>query len=187
MRNDLLDDSQPSARILKKSGQVQANPWHLLLDGDALPDQRPAIVPLALWQASPRSDRLAPLLDSDVVLDQELAFELLAAPLVAIRFPVFTDGRGYTLARLLRERYAITGEIRAVGDVLIDQLFYMTRCGFDAFDLREDQLIENAIKALDTFSLNYQSVVDNPEPLFARRLRENAAKQRQCEESVPSC
>ena len=188
MHDDMPGDSQSSARILRKSGQVEANPWHLSLDSDALPDQRPAIVPLALWQASPRSDQLAPLLDSDVALNQGLARELLAAPLVAIRFPAFTDGRGYTLARLLRERYAISGEIRAVGDVLIDQLFYMARCGFDAFDLREDQLIENAIKALDTFSLSYQSVVDIPEPLFARRLRESAAKRHERErESVPSC
>ncbi|SDL00042.1 Uncharacterized conserved protein, DUF934 family [Modicisalibacter muralis] len=186
MHNDVPNASQSGAQILRKSGRVEANPWHLSLDGDALPNQRPAIVPLALWQASPRSDRLAPLLDSDVELSQELARELRAAPLVAIRFPVFTDGRGYTLARLLRERYALDGEIRAVGDVLIDQLFYMARCGFDAFDLRDDQLIENAIKALDTFSLSYQSVVDIPEPLFTRRLRESAAKRREVD-SVPSC
>lgn len=184
MHNDVPNASQSGERVLKKSGRVEANPWYISLDSDALPDQRPAIVPLALWQASPRSDQLAPLLDSDVELGQELAHELHTAPLVAISFPAFTDGRGYTLARLLRERYAISGEIRAVGDVLIDQLFYMARCGFDTFDLREDQIIENAIKALDTFSLSYQSVVDIPEPLFARRLRENNAKR--CE-SVPSC
>lgn len=183
MHDDMPEILPSSAQVLKKSGRMVANPWHLSLDDDVLPDQRPAIVPLALWRENSQDGRLAPLLDSDVELSQELGRELLAAPLIAIRFPVFTDGRGYTLARLLRERYAISGEIRAVGDVLIDQLFYMTRCGFDAFDLREDQLVENAIKALDTFSLSYQSVVDIPEPLFARRLRESTAKRRECEPS----
>lgn len=130
------------------------------------------IAPLEEWQASAKGADLAPWLPSDVELTDELAAELASAPLIAIDFPVFTDGRGYSIARLLRERYGYQGEIRAVGDVLIDQLFYLSRCGFDAFSLREDQIVEDALRALKTFSRSYQPGVDSTEPLFRRRLRE---------------
>ncbi|WP_084155773.1 DUF934 domain-containing protein [Halomonas halocynthiae] len=130
------------------------------------------IAPLEQWQASAKGADIAPWLASDVELSAELAAELASAPLIAIDFPVFTDGRGYSTARLLRERYGYQGEIRAVGDVLIDQLFYLSRCGFDAFSLREDQIIEDALRALKTFSRSYQPGVDSTEPLFRRRLRE---------------
>lgn len=73
-------------------------------------------------------------------------------PLIAIRFPVFTDGRGYSLARLLRSRYGYTGELRAVGDVLRDQLYFLQRCGFDAFQLRADQSPEEALAAFQDYS-----------------------------------
>lgn len=81
-------------------------------------------------------DELAPLLPW-----------LATIPLIAIRFPVFTDGRGYSLARLLRGRHGYAGELRAVGDVLRDQLYFLQRCGFDAFQLRADQPAEEALAA----------------------------------------
>src|SRR5699024_2653247 len=114
------------------------------------------IAPLDEWQASAKGADIAPWLASGVELTVELAAELASAPLIAIDFPVFTDGRGYSTARLLRERYGYQGEMRAVGDVLIDQLFYLSRCGFDAFSLREDQSIDDALRALKTFSRSYQ-------------------------------
>lgn len=135
------------------------------------------IAPLEQWQASAKEADIAPWLASDVELTAELAAELASAPLIAIDFPVFTDGRGYSTARLLRERYGYQGEIRAVGDVLIDQLFYLSRCGFDAFSLREDQIVEDALRALKTFSRSYQPGVDSSEPLFRRRLREASERQ----------
>ena len=73
-------------------------------------------------------------------------------PLIAIRFPVFTDGRGYSLARLLRTRHGYTGELRAVGDVLRDQLYFLQGCGFDAFQLRADQCPEEALAAFQDYS-----------------------------------
>ena len=124
----------------------------------------------------------APWLASDTVLDSVLYESLAAQPAIAIDFPAFTDGRGYTLARQLRERYGYRGEIRAVGDVLIDQLFYMHRCGFDAFLLREDQVVEDALNAQHTFSLSYQISIDTPEPLFLRRLREAASQKASLQE-----
>jgi uncharacterized protein (DUF934 family) len=145
----------------------------------ALAPQGRLIAPLDEWQASAKGADIAPWLASDVELTVELAAELASAPLIAIDFPVFTDGRGYSTARLLRERYGYQGEIRAVGDVLIDQLFYLSRCGFDAFSLREDQVIEDALQALGAFSRSYQPGVDCTEPLFRRRLREAAERQAQ--------
>jgi len=88
---------------------------------------------------------------------------------VEVRFPKFTDGRGYSTARLLRERYGYRGELRAVGDVQRDQLYYLSRVGFDAFLLREGEDGDAALAALRDFSEAYQASVERPEPLFRRR------------------
>ncbi|MDX1467401.1 MAG: DUF934 domain-containing protein, partial [Halomonas sp.] len=93
-------------------------------DGDSAPAEGPALVRLDVWQAAGRRADLAPWLPSDTELTPELAEELKQAPLIGVDFPKFTDGRGYSIARLLRERHGYPGQIRAVGDVLIDQLFY---------------------------------------------------------------
>jgi uncharacterized protein (DUF934 family) len=91
--------------------------------------------------------------------------------LVAIHFPKFGDGRGYSKARLLRERHGYRGELRAVGEVLADQLFYMTRCGFDAFELVEGKDVQAALHALKGFSVTYQAATDDPRPLYRRVKR----------------
>ncbi len=88
---------------------------------------------------------------------------------VEVNFPKFTDGRGYSIARLLRERYGYRGELRAVGDVLRDQIFYLSRVGFDGFLLREDQDLEESLGALNDFSEAYQASAERPQPLFRRR------------------
>jgi uncharacterized protein (DUF934 family) len=88
---------------------------------------------------------------------------------VEVNFPKFTDGRGYSIARLLRERYGYRGELRAVGDVQRDQLFYLARVGFDAFLLREGEDADAALAALEDFSEAYQASVERPLPLFRRR------------------
>jgi uncharacterized protein (DUF934 family) len=88
---------------------------------------------------------------------------------IALSFPIFSDGRSYTSARELRSNLGYKGEIRAIGDVLRDQLFYMSRCGFDAFLMREDQNLEGALAAFNDFSEGYQASVDKPIPLFRRR------------------
>lgn len=158
-------------RSLIVDRQLQEDNWPLLEEGAEFPTGTKAIVSLADWQAAP-GDNVAPVLTSDTELTQELVEQLHEAPLIAIDFPKFTDGRGYSIARLLRERHGYSGQIRAVGDVLIDQLFYMSRCGFNAFSLREDQIVEDALNALDTFTLSYQPGTDTEEPLFRRRMRE---------------
>lgn len=98
-----------------------------------------------------------------------VADRLGAAARVEVHFPSFADGRGYSIGRLLRERHGYAGELRAVGDVQRDQLFYLSRCGFDAFLLREGEDPEEAIAALQDFSEAYQASVERPQPLFRRR------------------
>ncbi|RRJ84880.1 DUF934 domain-containing protein [Aestuariirhabdus litorea] len=131
------------------------------------------LVSLEEWQAR-RDELLASTGTHGVWLKPDDEPELLVEdlsqlPVIAVQFPAFTDGRGYSLARLLRERYGYEGELRAVGDVLRDQLFYMHRCGFDSFAIREDRDAEDALAALDEFSDVYQSAVQQPLPLFRRR------------------
>lgn len=168
-----MPDSQlEHSQTLIKLGQPEENTWALSRLDDALPHTRPVIVPLSLWLEHSDDSGLAPWLASDTELTRELAERLASAPLVAIDFPSFTDGRGYTLARLLRERFDYPGEVRAIGDVLVDQLYYMSRCGFDALALREDQHLDDALRALGAFSVSYQPGVDVKEALFERRLRE---------------
>nr|WP_298059782.1 DUF934 domain-containing protein [uncultured Halomonas sp.] len=153
------------------NGELAAeNAWCVSYDESALPEQRPAFIPLALWQANQDDAELAPLLTSDTELNAELGQQLSSVSAIAIDFPAFTDGRGYTLARLLRERYAYNGEVRAVGDVLVDQLDYMRRCGFTAMALRDDQHPEDALRALNAFSVRYQTDVEERQALFERRL-----------------
>ena len=88
--------------------------------------------------------------------------------LVAVNFPVFTDGRGFSYARELRER-GYRGELRATGHFLRDQLTYLRRCGFDAFDMEDEAELETALERLEDFSEHYQASVDQPLPLFRRR------------------
>lgn len=130
------------------------------------------IVPLKVWQARKaellaRSQRGVWLAPDDVA--QDIATDLAQLQVVAIDFPQFADGRGYSTAALLRGRFGWRGELRAIGDVLKDQLFYLRRVGFDAYAIRADKDIEDAVKALNDFSETYQASVDEPLPLFRRR------------------
>jgi uncharacterized protein (DUF934 family) len=132
-----------------------------------------AIVPLSVWQVRKKEwlERGQPV---GVWLDSHEGAEAIAAELahfavIAINFPKFPDGRGYSTARLLRERYGYTGELRAIGDVLRDQLYLMKRCGFDAYAVRADKDIAAALAGFDDFPESYQAAVDPPQPLFRRR------------------
>ena len=153
---------------LIKNKRIVPDSWQLLKPAaeGGLPDVPLTgdwIVPLAIWheqraQLARRSGRNGVLLEN--IDDPRMLvsdFDKLA--LIAVRFPKFTDGRGYSIARLLR-RLGWKGELRAVDDVLRDQLFYMTRCGFDAFALRADQDAEVALTAFSDFSAPYQPAID---------------------------
>jgi uncharacterized protein (DUF934 family) len=88
---------------------------------------------------------------------------------IEVNFPNLADGRGYSIARLLRERHGYAGELRAVGDVQRDQLFYLARCGFDAYLLRDGEDAGEALSAFSDFSEAYQASAERPQPLFRRR------------------
>jgi uncharacterized protein (DUF934 family) len=86
----------------------------------------------------------------------KVAGELERVARIEVNFPKFGDGRGYSIAKLLRERYGYKGELRAVGHITRDHLYYMERVGFDAFELRAGEDPEEALAAFDTFSVSYQ-------------------------------
>ncbi|MCZ8283208.1 MAG: DUF934 domain-containing protein [Aquidulcibacter sp.] len=96
-----------------------------------------------------------------------LAGRLDGLAVIAVEFAKFSDGRGYSIATLLRSRLGFKGEIRAVGDVLIDQLFAMARCGIDSFALRGDQDVEVAKRAFETFPAVYQWAADERDFVLA--------------------
>jgi len=90
--------------------------------------------------------------------------------LVAINFPVFTDGRGFSYARDLRER-GYRGELRACGHFIRDQLTYLHRCGFDAYQMADESGLDAALASFSDFSEHYQAAIDQPLPLFRRRVQ----------------
>ncbi len=132
------------------------------------------IAPLKVWQA--QRDKLQQRADLGVWLAsaeraEELQNDLAMFSVIAVDFPRFADGRGYSIAHHVRARLGYRGELRAIGDVLRDQLFYMQRVGFDTFAPRADKDIHEALKGLSDFSLTYQASVDEKLPLFRRAQR----------------
>ncbi len=134
----------------------------------------PIVVPLAAWKehreallarATPIGIWLKPAEDPAAIATDVHRFTI-----IAVHFPKFTDGRGYSTAALLRTRYGYRGELRAFGDVGRDQLFYLARCGFDSFRLADHRDPEAAIASLDDFTVPYQGSVDDAVPLFRKRL-----------------
>ena len=165
---------------LIKERRIVADSWRLLERGPKgelpeVPARGDVIVPLALWLA--RREELLSRVETGplgVWLDasegpEALAGDVQRLPLIAVNFPKFGDGRGYSIARLLRERYGYKGELRAVGEVVRDHLFYMESCGFDAFLLREGEDPVEALTGFEDFSESYTASVTRPVPLFRRR------------------
>ena len=134
----------------------------------------PVLVPMRHWLGqrallSARGEPVGVWLAADEAAES-LAGQLAGLALIAIHFPVFSDGRGYSNARILRERIGWRGELRAIGDVLRDQLFLLRRCGFDSFAIREDRSAEDALGSLDDFRHVYQRATADPDtPLLERR------------------
>ena len=163
-------------RLIKNNAVVEDS-WKLvddksITDLTLLPEGN-IIIPLQVWQHC-KQELLARGMLVGVWLDsdespEDLAADLDKIALVAINFPVFSDGRGYSSATLLRKQFNYKGEIRAIGDVLRDQLFYMKNCGIDSFVLRADRNADEALSSFKDFSESYQSTVTNPKPLFLRK------------------
>ena len=144
-----------------KNRAIANDPWVSIDGSEPVPPDVPAIVsPDWLFAAAPEdfAARSAPLgvaWPNDRP-ESELAPFLSLISLIALEFPVFRDGRAYTQARLLRERYGFKGEIRATGDVLRDQFLFMVRAGFDAFEVKKAADAGAFAEALGEFSLRYQ-------------------------------
>lgn len=141
-------------RIIKDQQIVEDHWQHADEDGE-LPSGK-VTVPYSRWQ----SEREALIARGDIGLRLQAsdAAEALAADLkhfgiIAIEFEKFNDGRGFTQARLLRERYGYQGEIRAIGIFLRDQLYYMKRCGFNAFEFSGEQDLDEALNAFTAYDV----------------------------------
>ena len=168
-----------------RNGRVEPELWTFLgLEAaDTIPAGLPAgpiAVPLAAWKAR-RADLLARREPVGIWLapedePAEIAPDLAHVALVAVRFPKFADGRGYSTAVLLRTRFGYRGELRAFGDVGRDQLFELKRTGFDSFSLAPHRDPEAALAGLSPFTLRYQGSVDDPAPLFRKRFETGAPR-----------
>ena len=146
---------------LIKDGRIVDDEWVLLRgdDGqarDLAQSGARQIVPIALYRTHAEAlrhlgCRIGIALGPDDAPEAVLPY-LAQVSLIAIHFPSFTDGRGYSTARMLRGRFGYTGELRAIGDVLRDQLYFLHRCGFDAFSLRWDQDFDDALSAFADYA-----------------------------------
>lgn len=153
--------------------RIEDDAWVAVLDDVTVPHEGDALVSLSRWRSDAdalraRSGRVGVRVPGDTP-PEELAPLLDGVSLVAIELPKFTDGRGYSLARLLRDRFGYQGELRAVGHVLRDQLLYLARCGFDTFVLAEGKSLDDGLAAFEDFSVTYQPAADHDQPIWRRR------------------
>ncbi|MBX6419571.1 MAG: DUF934 domain-containing protein [Nevskia sp.] len=160
------------SRILKNRRLVEDD-WRLIEDGAPVCAGEKIIVPLRRWREE-RSALLASAAAVGVLLpnteDVEALWpEIADRPLIALQFPVFGDGRALSQAVVLRRRLGFGGELRALGDILRDQVFGLQRCGFDAIVPRADQDLEDCLRALAEFSVVYQPAADGLETVWQKR------------------
>lgn len=162
---------------LIKNNAVIDDAWQVLreIPEDGLPGGK-IIVPLNYWLehrdnlrargASNENEKVGVWLASDQP-PTPLADDLALLPVIAIDFPLFTDGRGFSYGRMLREHFKYKGEVRAIGQFIRDQLYYLSRCGFDAYAI-ETTDPEKALASLNDFSSSYSASIDQPLPWFRR-------------------
>jgi uncharacterized protein (DUF934 family) len=161
---------------LIKGGKLVADPFADASAAESIPPSGPVLVSLEQWQSN-RDALLARGTPLGIRLRSDQAPELIADDvqrfaLIALEFPKFRDGRAYSYARLLRERYGFKGELRAVGDVLLEQLFFMLRVGFDALDVQQSPDPVAAFQtATSDFSVWYQPTADGRKTAMQLRHR----------------
>lgn len=154
-----------------RDGEVIENDWQLIEKSDQLSGEN-VIVPYLIFKEHQElytQCNIGVWIKNDCDIDA-ISDDIIRLPIIAIEFPIFTDGRGFSLARILRERFHYTGEIRAIGYPIRDQLCYLKRCGFNAFAFDDGDVdLSEALSSLNDFTEAYQSSVDQPLPLFKRR------------------
>ena len=158
---------------LLRNGALTADAWVHTGDDEPLPDGAAAIVGLARWQAE-RDALLARQAPVGIRLRSDESPAAIAGDLdrfgvVALEFPVFKDGRSFSHARLLRERYGYRGEVRAFGHILRDQYLFLDRCGVDAIEVKDESAVEEWRRAASEFSVWYQPAADSRRPIAALR------------------
>lgn len=164
--------------LFKLTGEQTVTPEQIA--GTEIPATGKIIVPLSVYLA--KKDVLASRLDigsQGIWLETHETFESLIEtvgdinklPIIAVHVERFADGRIFSLGTLLRSRYGYKNELRAFGDVLRDQLFFLKRSGFTSFQIRADRSAEDALASLNDFSAPYQGAVDEPRPVFKRYNR----------------
>lgn len=160
---------------LTDQGQLVQDEWELLPKETEFSIEaitRPTLIPFN--QLHGRIDEIKSLdtigiwIDTDTS-EQALADVPLDVPVIGVYFPVFSDGRGFSLGRMLREQHGYKGELRAMGHYMPDQLHYLKRCGFNAFMVESDSQIDTMKQSLSDFSDSYQAACDQPLPIFRRR------------------
>lgn len=155
-----------------KNQKIIEDPWQLLEVDEDFPDGD-FIIPFVRWKnernaLKGRNGKLGISINGDDDLDQ-LVEDLDHFAVIALEFPKYTDGRCFSYARLLRERYNYQGELRAMGNILRDQMELLARCGINAFVLGENENLTEALNSFNDISVKYQSAADAVEPLYRNR------------------
>lgn len=164
--------------LFKLTGEQTVTPEQI--EGTLIPPSGKVLVPLSVFIA--RQTALAPRIEKGEIgvwLDTHEVLETLHAalpdsnklPMIAVHVERFADGRIFSLGALLRTRYGFKNQLRAFGDVLRDQLFFLKRSGFDSYIVRADRSAEEAIASLNDFTKPYQGAVDIAKPAFVRYNR----------------
>ena len=171
-----------------KAGRLADDRFVRVRDEEPAPEDAPVLVPAARFLAdsqefAARSAPVGVIWPNNIA---ELAPHLDRLALVALVFPTFRDGRAYSQARILRERYGFRGELRATGDVLRDQFLFLARAGFDAFEVKKESDAAAFAAALARYSVVYQPAADRRASSFSRRLTEAVPREDKARtETVP--
>jgi uncharacterized protein (DUF934 family) len=161
--------------LFKLTGEKTLTPEQIA--ATVVPETGKVIVPLSVWQE--RQQELTARLEKGelgIWLDTHELLETLATsvtdinqlPIIAVHVDRFADGRIFSIGNLLRTRYGYKNELRAFGDVLRDQLFFLKRCGYDSYLIRADRSAQDALASLQDFSQPYQGAVDETQPVWRR-------------------
>jgi uncharacterized protein (DUF934 family) len=160
---------------LVKNGRITTDLFIQIADGAELPGDGAILVPAARFLEDPeamlrRAGKLGVIWPNNRNLDDLVPYlDRLAA--VALVFPSFRDGRAYSQARLLRERHGYDGELRATGQVLRDQFVFMSRAGFDAFEVKKDADADAFAETMKRYSVFYQPTGDGRVTALNRRMQ----------------
>jgi len=161
-------------KLNNQQGEIVADAFTNVCDAESIPAEGALLVSLEQWrehESTLQGRELGVRLLSDQH-PESIAADLNNFAVIALDFPAFTDGRAYSYARVLRDNYGYTGEIRAVGDVLLEQLHYMSRVGFDAFEISDERGLADWNAANSDFSVFYERTNDGHQSI--RELRKNA-------------